>query len=104
METNGRPAGWKVVYEAKAPDPRAGWARPLVHGHALGAADTRCATALRRGGPRACTDAIGTPQASLEERKAHTGFEPVPPAETLYEPLRRKLEQFTARTASEEKR
>ncbi|HUH22412.1 MAG TPA: hypothetical protein VLZ09_11110, partial [Gaiellaceae bacterium] len=51
METNGRPAGWKVVYEAKAPDPRAGWARPLVHGHALGAADTRCATALRRGGP-----------------------------------------------------
>ena len=60
----------------KAPDrPRAGWARPLVHGHALGAADTRCATALRRGGPWACTAAIGTPQASLEERKAHTGFE-----------------------------
>jgi hypothetical protein len=80
METSGRPAGWKVVYEAKRQIVRAldGRARSFM-GRALGAADTRCATALRRGRPRACTDAIGTPHASLEERKAHTGFEPVPP-------------------------
>jgi hypothetical protein len=33
--------------------------------------------------------------------EAHTGFEPVSAAETLYEPLRRKLEALRTRTRSD---
>jgi hypothetical protein len=69
-EINGRPEGWKIDYEAKAPDrPRARRPRPLVHGHPLGATHTRCATALLGSDPRPNADAIGTPHASLKARQ-----------------------------------
>jgi hypothetical protein len=64
-ELNGRPVGWKIVFEAKRQIVRAVDARALFPGHPLGTAHTRRSTAVLQGGPRSRTDAIGTPHESL---------------------------------------
>jgi hypothetical protein len=49
-----------------------------------------------------CLAWLSEKRSTERSKRRHTGFEPVPPAETLYEPLRRKLAQLRTKTGNED--